>query len=310
MDDLLLTFVTIADRQNFTRAAEDLHLTQSAVSREIQALEKKYGVRLFDRTNKYVRLTKAGEILYSHAKEILRQYDQAEKLIRDLAHSAQGVLEIGSGYTFGEYLLPHVLQEFTSLYPSITPKITIKNSHRIAAQVLRRELDIGIVEGSLEMPGLVARPFARDRMVVIVSPAHRLAENQEVDIDELRKETWILREAGSGTREVVDRVFADAKLTPASMMEFGSSQVIKESVEAGLGISILSEWTLRKEIRYGILRALSIRNLPISREVRYILPNTRFRTRATDLFVEHIRNLSPDLLLAGGITPTNAAGRY
>lgn len=297
MDALLLAFVTIVERNNFTRAAEELHLTQSAVSREIQVLEKKYGVKLLDRTNKYVRLTKAGEVLYHHAKDILIQYDRIEKLIHDLSHSAQGVLDIGSGYTFGEYLLPHVIQEFKSLYPSIIPKITIKNSHRIVAQVLRHELDIGIVEGKLEMQGLVAKPFARDEMAVIVSPAHRLAGRVDVEIDELRSETWILRELGSGTREVTNRVFSDVGLSPVSIMEFGSSQVIKESVEAGLGISILSEWTIRKEMKYGTLSALKIRNVPISRDVCYVLPITQFRTRATDLFVERIPDLVKNLVL-------------
>ncbi len=297
MDALLVTFITVVERNNFTKASEELHLTQSAVSREIQVLEKKYGVKLFDRTNKYVRLTKAGEILYHHAKDILIQYDRVEKLIHDLAHSAQGVLEIGSGYTFGEYLLPRVIQEFKLLYPSIIPKITIKNSHRIASQVLRRELDIGIVEGKLEMQGLVAIPFARDEMVVIVSPAHRLAGRAVVEIGELGSETWILRERGSGTREVTNRVFSDVGLSPTSIMEFGSSQVIKESVEAGLGISILSEWTIRKEVKYGILSALKVRDVPISRDVCYVLPVTQFRTRATDLFVECIPDLVKNLVL-------------
>lgn len=298
MDALLLTFVTIVERKNFTRAAEELHLTQSAVSREIQVLEKKYCVKLFDRTNKYVRLTKAGEVLYHHAKDILIQYDRAEKLINDLTHSAQGVLEIGSGYTFGEYLLPRVIQEFKSLYPSIIPKITIKNSHRIVAQVLRRELDIGIVEGTLEMQGLVAEPFAQDEMVVIVSPMHRLAGRVDVEIDELRSETWILRELGSGTREVTNRVFFDVGLAPVSIMGFGSSQVIKEAVEAGLGISVISQWAIRKEIKYGILSSFKLRSIPITRNFCYLLPNTQFRTRATDLFVERIAEMVKHLELS------------
>ncbi|MHB1681351.1 MAG: LysR family transcriptional regulator [Bacilli bacterium] len=298
MDALLLTFVTIVERKNFTRAAEELHLTQSAVSREIQVLEKKYCVKLFDRTNKYVRLTKAGEVLYHHAKDILIQYDRAEKLINDLTHSAQGVLEIGSGYTFGEYLLPRVIQEFKSLYPSIIPKITIKNSHRIVAQVLRRELDIGIVEGTLEMQGLVAEPFAHDEMVVIVSPMHRLSGRVDVQIDELSSETWILRELGSGTREVTNRVFSDVGLEPVSIMEFGSSQVIKEAVEAGLGISVISQWAIRKEIKYGILSSFKLRSIPITRNFCYLLPNTQFRTRATDLFVERIAEMVKHLELS------------
>lgn len=298
MDALLRTFVTITEKNSFTRAAEELHLTQSAVSREIQVLEKKYGVKLFERTNKYVRLTKAGEILYNHSKGIIIQYELVERLIDDLTHSAKGILSIGSGYTFGEYLLPRIIHEFMSLYPGVIPKITIKNSHRIAAQVQRHELDIGIIEGNPETQGLIARPFAQDEMVAIASPSHRLAGNVDVDIDELRAETWILREMGSGTRDVTNQLFAKAGLTPVSTMEFGSSQVIKEAVEAGLGISIISQWAIRKEIKYGILSSFKLRSMPITRNFCYLLPNTQFRTRATDLFVEQIAEMVKHLELS------------
>src|SRR4051812_1737156 len=109
MDYHLLTFVTVVDKKNFTRAAETLHISQSAVTLSIKALEKDYDLKLLDRNNKYVRLTKAGEILYHHAKKILSQYDRMNRLIDDLSNSASGILTIGSSYTFGEYLLPKLI---------------------------------------------------------------------------------------------------------------------------------------------------------------------------------------------------------
>lgn len=293
VNNLLLTFVTIAEHKNFTKAADLLHLTQSAVSREIKVLEGDYGVKLFERTNKYVRLTKAGEILYHHAKGILTQYERAHRLIDDLTYSATGVLTVGSGYTFGEYVLPWIIQNFKTSYPAITPKITIKNSDRIAAQVLRHELDIGIVEGCAETKGLLAQPFAEDELEIIVPPSHRLAKRETVNLEDFEDDTWILREVGSGTRNVTNRIFSEVRFTPASMMEFGSSQVIKESVEAGLGVSLISRWAVRKETRFGILCALKIRGESVKREFSYVLPQTQFHTRVTELFIEHITKFTP-----------------
>jgi len=288
MDRHLLTFVTVSKEKNFTRAAEQLHLSQSAVSREIETLEKEYGAKLFDRTNKYVRLTKAGEILYHHAENILIQQDRAKRLIYDLTHMASGGLSIGSGYTFGEYILPWIISDFRHTYPLVTPKITIMNSKRISTQVHCRELDLGIVEGDLKPEDLVVKPFAQDEMMVIVPSTHRLSNKSEVDFASLESETWILRETGSGTREVTERVFSKVGFCPLSIMEFGSSQIIKESVEAGLGISLISKWVIRKEIDYGLLHALRIKEHPIVRNFSYVIHASQFRTKAMELFLDFL----------------------
>jgi DNA-binding transcriptional LysR family regulator len=289
MDHHLLVFVHVADKKNFSRAAEELHITQSAVSLNIKNLEQNYGVKLFDRTNKYVRLTKAGEILYYHAKEILGQYARAKRLIEDLSNTANGPLTIGSGYTFGEYLLPRIISSFKTLYPQIRPKITIKNSNRIAAQILRQELDLGIVEGDIKHSNIVAEPFAQDEMVIIVPTYHKLADKKEVGIEEIASETWIIREIGSGSREVTDRMFSEAGISPDSIMEFGSSQIIKEAVEAGLGISFISEWVIRKEISFGTLCSLRIKNHSIKRNFSFVTHASQFHTKATDLFLDFLR---------------------
>jgi DNA-binding transcriptional LysR family regulator len=292
MDYQLLAFVYAADKKNFSRAAEELHITQSAVSLNIKALEKKYAVKLFDRTNKYVRLTKAGEILYYHARDILNQYAKIERLIEDLNHKAKGPLSIGSGYAFGEYLLPQIISVFKNQYPEITPKITIKNSNRIASQILRQELDLGIVEGDINHSNIVVRPFAEDEMVIIVPSYHRLAGMQEVDMEDLKDEVWVIREVGSGTREVTDRMFLQVGFKPSSLLEFGSSQIIKGAVEAGLGISFISEWVIRKEIHFGTLCSMRIKNHSIKRNFSYVTHTSKFHTKATDLFLDFLSNYS------------------
>ncbi|QSO47285.1 LysR family transcriptional regulator [Alicyclobacillus mengziensis] len=290
MDRYLQTFVTVVEKCSFTRAAEELHLTQSAVSREVDTLEKRFGVKLIDRTNKFVQPTKAGEILYHQAKDILTQYEQTHRIIADLANEAAGSLSIGSGYTFGEYLLPRTIARFKASYPLITPKITIMNSKRIVQQVLQRQVDLGIVEGHLQPDDLEVRPFAKDEMTVIVPRSHHLALShiEEVDIDDLMDETWILREPGSGTREVVDSVFTTLAAHPKSIMEFGSSQIIKESVEAGLGISMISKWVIQKELQYELLHSVRIKGHLITRDFSSIVLKSQFRWKTLDLFLNFL----------------------
>ncbi|MBV7505315.1 LysR family transcriptional regulator [Bacillus sp. sid0103] len=290
MDYHLLTFVTVVDKKNFTRAAEALHISQSAVTLSIKALEKDYDLKLLDRNNKYVRLTKAGEILYHHAKKILSYYDRMNRLIDDLSHSASGILTIGSSYTFGEYLLPKLISQFNGEYPLIKPNISIRNSRRIISKLLRGELDLGIVEGITEHPKLHIQPFAQDEMVLIVSSKHPLAMKQEINLNELDSETWIIREEGSGTRQAINQLFSTNNFSPNEIRSFGSSQIIKESVEAGLGISILSIHTIRKELELKTLRTLRIKDNPIIRNFCYVIPKMDFQPKSVDLFLTFLQN--------------------
>jgi LysR family transcriptional regulator, transcriptional activator of the cysJI operon len=294
VDHQLLTFVTVVEKQSFTKASDSLHITQAAVTQSIKTLESKYGTQLLNRTNKYVRLTKAGEILYHHAKEIIANYEHVSKLIDDLTHSAKGPISIGSSFTFGEYLLPGLISEFRKTYPLIMPSISIRNSKRILMQLEQHELDIGIVEGKIEHPSLMIHPFAHDEMVIVVPKTHRLADVTEVDLEELGDETWILREEGSGTRQTINSIFQQKKFSPATTMSFGSSQIIKESVEAELGISILSLSVLRKELLLNTLSPIRIKNTPIKRNYYYVIHNTKFQTKSLQLFAEFLNGcLSP-----------------
>lgn len=294
MDQHLLVFVTVADRQNFSRAAEELHMTQPAVSQYIHALERSVGTKLLERSNKYVRLNKAGEVVYHHAREILGLYTRMQNLVDDLMNTPSGHLTIGASYTYGEYVLPHVIAELRKFYPLITPTITIHNSTVIAELVSKRQLDVGIVEGEYVDEKMCIEPFADDRMYIIASPKHRLADRTEVSIHELMEETWIVREGGSGTREAAEKMFRQLQFTPEKRMEFGSTQVIKESVEAGLGISLLSYWAIRKERKLGTLCTLKVAGTPVTRDFSLLTKSNEFHTKALDIFMDLIRTHVPE----------------
>ncbi|MDF2682157.1 MAG: LysR family transcriptional regulator [Brevibacillus sp.] len=294
MDQQLRVFVTVADRQNFSRAAEDLHMTQPAVSQYILSLERMIGTKLLERSNKYVRLNKAGEIVYHHAREILGLHTRMQSLVDDLMNTPSGRLTIGASYTYGEYVLPHVVARMREYYPAITPTITIHNSTVIAEQVANRQLDVGIVEGEYVDEKMCIEPFADDRMYLIVSPHHHLAGKEKVALADLEAETWIVREEGSGTREAAEKMFRQLQIAPGRLMEFGSTQVIKESVEAGLGISLLSYWAIRKERKLGTLVTLKVAGTPVTRNFSLLTKTNEFHTKALDIFMDLIRNHLPE----------------
>lgn len=298
MDQQLEVFVAVVEMGNFSRAAEKLHMTQPAVSQYIQSLERTMGNKLLERNNKFVRLNQAGEIVYHHAKEILGLYTKMHDLIDDLTSKTSGPLSIGASYTFGEYVLPQVIAKMHEKYPLITPSIMIGNTKEVAKLVLEHQLDVGIIEGDFKDKHLTIEPFAEDYMYLIASPKHRLIQkNGEINISELEEEMWIVREYGSGTREVTEKMFRMCNINPKKKLEFGSTQIIKESVEAGLGISLLSYWAVRKECSNGSLQIIKIKQLPIKRKFSIVLKSP-FQTKALSVFLELLREYkeTPDLL--------------
>lgn len=289
MDQQLQIFVTVAEKKSFSRAAEEHHMTQPAVSQYIRQFEDEIGVRLLERTNKYVRLNKAGEIVFHHAKEILALYTKMQNLVDDLANKASGPLSIGASYTFGEYVLPRIIANLKQIYPDIQPTVTIGNTATIADLVASHQLDIGIVEGKFNAAKLIVEDFAEDTMVIVSTANHPLARNKKpLEMADLEHETWIVREHGSGTREAMDNLFEQHGILPTRLMDFSSTQPIKESVEAGLGISLLSHWSIQKELKNGDLRILDVAGLPYRRKFS-TLTNTPFQSKALEVFIDILR---------------------
>lgn len=289
MDQHLQVFVTVAEKKNFSRTAEELHMTQPAVSQYIRTFEQNLGTRLLERTNKYVRLNKAGEIVYHHAKEILGLYTNMQHLVDDLVNKANGPLSIGASYTFGEYVLPRIIARLLETYPDIQPEVTIGNTSEIADLVATHQLDVGIVEGHFKDQHLMVEEFAEDYMVVVAPANHPLTTKEKVNIHDLEHETWIVREQGSGTREATEKMFHRFELAPGKLMNFGSTQPIKEAVEAGLGVSLLSQWAIQKELNHGVLKIIPLKGLPFTRQFS-IVTKSPFQTKALEVFIRLLRH--------------------
>ena len=291
VDQSLVVFVTVVEKKSFTRAADALHMTQPAVSQHVQMLEKNLGTKLLDRSNKYVQLNKAGEIVYHHANEIIGLYMQMQRLVDDTMNKASGNLAIGASYTFGEYVLPHIVAYLQTEYPLIKPKITIANTKRISEWVASRQLDVGIIDGEIHHNDLPMDPFAEDLMYIVATAnCPYIKQSTQRSIDDLKNEAWILREETSGTREATEKMFSELHFCPKSIMEFGSTQIIKESVEAGLGITLLSHCTIQKEVSLGILKIVDVSGTPFRRNFSLITPSTRFKTKATTVFIDILQD--------------------
>jgi LysR family transcriptional regulator, transcriptional activator of the cysJI operon len=290
LDQQLQVFIKVAEKQNFSRAAEDLHMTQPAVSQYIRTFEGNLGMKLMDRTNKYVRLNKAGEIVYHHAKEIVGLYARMEKLLQDLTNEVRGSLSIGSSYTFGEYVLPHVIAKMKRDFPEVQPSVIIENTEKVAELVRIHQIDIGIIEGNINADNqLHTEAFAEDRMVIVASPSCPLISvNGTVDLGELEKQTWLLREEGSGTREAGEKTFQSLGIRPTNLMTFTSTQSIKEAVIAGLGISLLSELAVQKELLYHEMKIIEVKGLPFTRNFS-IITATPFQTKALQEFIRMVK---------------------
>ncbi|AKX94695.1 HTH-type transcriptional regulator CysL [Moorella thermoacetica] len=288
LDNQLLTFKAVAEQKSFSRAARVLHLTQPAISLHIQSLEEYFGTRLLDRNNRQVTLTEAGRVLYNYALELSRLYDEVKKALADISGKVKGNLVVGATLTIGEYFLPSIAGEFKRQYPDVEITLRIANTQEIICRTLDGELDLALIEGQAKHPNLIQEDLFQDELVLIIHPEHRWAGRREITPEELREEPLILREEGSGTRQITEAGLRKAGLELSTLkvvMELGSTQAIKEAVEAGLGVAIISRLAIKKEIRYNLLREVRLQGIDFRRTFHIAYNRHKFRSAAAEAFL-------------------------
>jgi DNA-binding transcriptional LysR family regulator len=301
MDDhKLKVFCTVAETKSFSKASEIIRLTQPAVSLQIQALEEIYGTKLFNRSGCIITLTKAGEMLYKYAKEINDLYTSAEKEIGSVTGQVKGVVSVGASTTIGNYILPSVIAEFKRKYLKVGVHIHISNTRSVIDSLNAASIDVGLVEGDAKKQKLTVEKLIPDEMVVIMSPLHPWAKKNQVSVLDIPKEPFILREEGSGTRQMIEKHLAKSGISSNNIKAafiMGSTESIKSAVEEGLGISILSRWAVKKEIRNGTLKATTFKEQKILRDFSLIFRKPGSYSHALDKFLDFLRNFSFDKLL-------------
>ncbi len=283
----LRTFCSIAEKGNFSAVAEDLFMSQSAVSQQVQALERRYGVVLFDRGSKGATLTDPGRILYEKAKQILDIEDQINHELDELRGLRGGELHVGASTTVGNYLMPFYLGEFKRRYPDVKVSLIVENTRIIEDQLLAAVFPLAVVEHEVQNPSLVKEAIEKDELVLFCAPGHRWVDEGSTTKDELMKEPFISRELGSGTREVVEEKLKKGGVSDLNVaMELGNSSAITTAVAAGLGVSILSRRVVHAELESGILEQIKIEDLPLDREFYLITVADHYLSPASVRFRE------------------------
>jgi aminoethylphosphonate catabolism LysR family transcriptional regulator len=256
----LRVFDAITRAGSFTRAAERLAVTPPAVSLQIRNLERQYGVRLFERIGRRVRLTPAGEALRQYAQRIFALAEEAERALQGARGFMATRLRIAATPTTAGYHLGPFCKALRLRYPGLRLELSVQNSQRVRERLLELEDDLGMLGGEPGHPDLVLVPFARDPLVVIVAPDHPWARRRSIGLEALADQPLILREPGSNTREVVERRLRAVGVELGSTVEIASTEAIKRAVEAGTGVSVLAVAAVRRDVEAGHLRALRIRD--------------------------------------------------
>jgi len=263
-------FVAVAHRQSFTRAAEQLGLTQPGVSKSIRELERQAGARLVERVPTGVRLTEAGNVLLGHARTILAEERAAEEALHALRGLSRGSLRIGASSTIATYILPPFVQQFSAQHPAIELTLHTARSKAVATALIDQQLDIGLIEAPVpDDARLKVIPWLEDELVVVAAPSHPLAPQAPITIAALANEMLVLRERGSGTRRIVLDMLKAHEIVPQRTLGADSVESIKHLVASGLGLSIVS--------RAAIEDMLALRRLVILETVDFRMTRPLWR---------------------------------
>lgn len=276
-------FVTVSDTKNMTAAAKALFMSQPAVSQAISELEAYYQVRLFERLSRQLHLTEAGEKLLGYARHILRTTQDAETALRSLDEN--GTIRVGASVTIGTSVLPTLVVDFKSTNPQVKIEVVEDNTATIEKMVAKDVLDIGLVEGEITIPNLTIQPFAEDHLVLVCGANHKFAGRSAIEPSELESEDFILREAGSGTRNSFESVMTAHGLKWKASWTCNNVDTIKAAVAAGLGISLISQRSVSKEVEYGTLHIVGIKELIFKRHFKLIYHKNKHLTASMNNFI-------------------------
>jgi DNA-binding transcriptional LysR family regulator len=270
----LRVFRSVARHLNFRQAAEELLLTQPAVTQQIKALESELDAALFDRTGGRVTLTPAGHTLLPFAEKLSELSQQAREAVADTVGGTAGRLAIAASQTIGQYLLPRLLAGFLKEHPRVEITVLGGNTMAVLEALVEHRVQLALIEGPAMRRDVKVEPFMDDYMVCVVPPGHEWAD-EDIDVADLRPATLVTRELGSGSRRIVEQALEDAGLPTRELrigMTFDSTEGLLSAVEAGLGIAFVSRWAVRNQLALDTLRIARVRGLKLSRMFSIAIP--------------------------------------
>ncbi|MDF3128985.1 LysR family transcriptional regulator [Kiritimatiellaeota bacterium B1221] len=289
----LEVFCAIARRENVSRAAEDARLTQSAASMALAELERQLEEKVFDRFGKKLKLNSSGKQLLPKARELLQRAGEIESMFA-VSHEIGGELKSAASTTIGNYLIPSLLSAFSRKHPHMHIALQIGNTEQMIQSLLDCENDIAFIEGICKHPNIESRIWKSDELVVSAPPDHPLAKKKKIRPEDLIEAKWILREPGSGTREVFQRAIENLPGTLEIRHELGHAEAIKQLVRSGLGICCLSRLALQEELEQGLLIELPTPFLDLKRNLYLLLRKGKYRSEILRLFLEHVEAYLPE----------------
>ncbi|HWQ56976.1 MAG TPA: LysR family transcriptional regulator [Bryobacteraceae bacterium] len=273
-------FVAVADNSSFTLAGQQLHVSQSAISRKIRLLEEELGQGLFNRVGKRICLTEAGNRMLRHARRVFQVLREASLEISEVGDLKRGLLRVGSGMTACMYMLPPVLEKFKLRYPDIDVFVTTSTTEVLVEELRNGRIDLGLLTLPVNAPGLESVPVTTEELVVVVSPKHPgLSRRRFITVSELAHSRLILHDRSTSVRSLVDRFFQEAGINPQIVMEAETVATIKPLVQINLGMSILPLCAVEAEARRGELAYLRIRDYKLTRPIGVVFQRSEHQPR-------------------------------
>jgi DNA-binding transcriptional LysR family regulator len=282
----LQVFYEVASHRSFSAAAAKLNLTQPAATWQIKRLEETYGVRLLDRAGKRVSLTEEGRVLLDFVGRILRLARETEEALADLRGLPMGTLRIDATYIVGDYYLPGLLEALHRRHPDLAFHVAIGNSSQVIENTLAQKNDVGICAHDPAHPKLEARRILTDHLVAVVGPTHPFARRRAIALRELEGQPLLLREQGSSPRRTIDEILKKNGITPTVVMESASTPIIKRFAANGVGVAILSQQVVARELKEGVLRLVAFRDAEVAYHFYLIRHRDRWASRSVKAFAE------------------------
>ncbi|WP_148136714.1 LysR family transcriptional regulator [Candidatus Formimonas warabiya] len=286
----LRVFYEVATKLNMTEVANQLFISQPAISQTIRELEADFGIHLFDRIGKRLYLTHEGEIFLNYVRRILNLYEDCAKILKESSELKQGKLRIGASTTIGIYVLPQIIGKFYQEHRGIEVSIAIENTKIIAEMILKNQIDFAFVEGPVFSDEIIEEFFCADELVFITPPGHPWDQPAGIDFKAIEHAKLIMREQGSGTREVLEEALKAFDVDVSVDFELGNTEAIKKAVEAGLGVSCISKRCVEKETADGRIALTKVNGLVIMREFHLIYHKDKYLSKLFNLFIDFSRS--------------------
>ncbi len=294
----LNTFCLVVEKESFSQAAELVSRSQPAISQQMTALEEYYGARLFDRGARGVALTEAGQILYLYARQLLRLHGEAQEALDGFKGLKRGQLTVGAAGTIAQYFLPRPLGAFRQRHPHVVISLIEADTDELCQLLRDRKIHLAFVEEELTSEGLIVTPFFTDELVLAVNKKHLWTMRPSVPLAEVAKEPFICHDPENPLQRFIEEAFDAAGIDHINrFLTFGSTEAVKAGVESGLGVSILSLYTIAKERAIGTIAVVPIEEGAISRELTMLSVPGRYQSPATQELTKLVTTWSDDDLI-------------